>query len=149
MQKYLAGIGIGALLILAWFSGCDMLNTQPNHITVNIMATIDVIVTDTNNVILNTSVDTIPVTIIMTKNGGDQLVFQRVVQNGQCQATGVIDLTKGQNIEITATIQSGYGNFYPVAPGTATLQWESVNGSENFGDMYDWYPHIPLKMKQQ
>jgi hypothetical protein len=150
MRKPWVMIGTCFLLISLCISGCDqLLNTKPNHITVNVMVAVYVTMLDAQNNIVNISTDGIPVTIIMTKNGGDQLVFQRIMQGGLCQATGVIDLSRGQYIECNATVQGGYNNYYPVAPGFVKLSWDTVNASTNYGDMYSWYPHLTIQMKQQ
>jgi hypothetical protein len=150
MKKQWMIIGTCALLVSMGLSGCDqLLSTKPNHVTVNVMVAVYVTMLDEHNNIVNISTNGIPVTIIMTKNGGDQLVFQRIVQGGLCQATGVIDLSKGQYIECNATVQGGYDNYYPVAPGYAKLTWDTVNASTNYGDMYSWYPHLTIDMKQQ
>jgi hypothetical protein len=149
MRKQLAIMGIGVLLIALCLSGCDqLLSTKPDHITVNTMATVSVNLVDANNNILNISADGVSVTIIMTRNGDNQLAFERIVQNRQCQATGVIVLSKGQYIECTATVQSGYNDYYPVAPGYAKLTWDTVNASTNIGGMYSWYPDITIQMKK-
>lgn len=149
MKKQRLTIGAYLLLILLCVSGCDQLMSQkPNHVTVNVMVAVYMTMIDAHNTIVNISTNGIPVTIIMTKNGGDQLVFQRIMQGGLCQATGVMDLSKGQYIECNATVQDGYDNYFPVAPGYAKLTWDTVNASTNFGDMYSWYPHITIQMKQ-
>jgi hypothetical protein len=147
MRKQLAIMGICVLSITLCFSGCEKIGMKSDHITVNIMAAVFVKIVDANNTIMNISVDGISVTIKMIKNGADQLAFERIVQNGLCQATGVFDLYKDQFIECNATVQSGYNNYYPVGPGSAMLTWETVNGSANSGNMYNWYPHIFLYMK--
>jgi len=147
MRKQLVIMGVSLLFITLCFSGCEKIGMKPDHITVNIMAAVFVKIVDANNTITNISVDGISVTIKMIKNGGDQLAFERIVQNGLCQATGCFDLYKEQFIECTATVQSGYNNYYPVAPGNAMLTWDTVNTSANFGNMYNWYPHIIIYMK--
>jgi hypothetical protein len=142
-------IGTCFLLIFLCVSGCDQLmSTKPSHITVNTMVAVYINMVDSHNNMMNISTNGIPVTIIMTKNGSDQLVFQRIMQGGLCQATGVMDLAKGQYIECNATVQGGYDNYYPVGPGYAKLTWDVVNVSTNFGDMYSWYPHVTIQMKQ-
>lgn len=142
-------IGTCFLLISLSVSGCDqLLSPKQSQITVNVMVAVYVTMLDAHNTVVNISTDGIPVTIIMTKNGGDQLVYQRIMQRGLCQATGVMDLLKGQYIECNATVQGGYDNYYPVASGYAKLTWDTVNASTNFGDMYSWYPHITIQMKQ-
>ena len=150
MNNRLVVLGISLVLCTLCVSGCDKLpRNTPSHITVNIMAAVYITTIDAHDQAVNVTTDALPVTIVMTKNGGDQLVFQRVMQGGLCQATGVIDLSKGQYIECTVTCQSGYNNFYQVAPGYAKLSWDAVNSSENYGDMYSWYPHLTITMKQQ
>jgi hypothetical protein len=131
------------------FSGCEELGTKPDSVTVNAMAAVYVKMVDANNNILNISADGIPMTIIMTRNGGNQLAFERIVQNELCQATGVIDLSKGQYIECTATVQGGYQDFYPVAPASALLSWDTVNASVNFVSTYHWYPELTITMKKR
>jgi hypothetical protein len=142
MRRLLGIIGVCVLFLSAWFSGCEQ---SPNHITVNVMVAVYVNPIDTPGT--TTLVDGSKVTIIMTRNGGNQLIFDRIVQNGLCQATGVIDLYKGQEIEVNVTAQS-YGGYSPVGPGTATLTWETASSSTNYGNMYDWYPHISILMKR-
>jgi len=142
-------IGTCFLLISLCVSGCDQLvSTKPSHITVNVMVAVYITMLDAHHNIVNITPNGLPVTIIMTKNGGDQLVFQRIMQGGLCQATGVIELSKDQFIECNATVQGSYDTYYPVASGYAKLTWDTVNASTNFGDMYSWYPHLTIQMIQ-
>jgi hypothetical protein len=142
MRRQLVILGVCVLFCSLLFSGCEQ---SPNHVTVNVMVAVYVSAIDAPGT--TTLVDGSKVTIVITRNGGNQLVFDRIVQNGLCQATGVIDLYKGQEIEVNVTAQ-GYGQYSPVGPGTATLTWETASTSTNYGNMYDWYPHISILMKK-
>ena len=149
MKKQKVMIGIFLVLMSLCISGCDqLLGNHPDHVTVNVMVAVYITMIDAHNQVVDIKTNGLPVTIFMTKNGGDQRVFERIMQGGLCQATGVIELSKGQYIECNVTCKSGYDNFYQVAPGYAKLTWDTVNSSTNFGDMYNWYPHITIQMKQ-
>lgn len=150
MKKQWMLIGTCFLLISTSLSGCDMLLTpKPDHITVNIMVAVYVTMLDTQNNIVNVTTDGMEVTIIVTRNGNDPNLFTRLMQNGLCQATAVMDLAKGQYFECNATIKAQYGKYRMTAPGYAKLTWDTVNASENYGDLYNWYPHLTVQMKQQ
>jgi len=148
MRKQVGIIGIGVLLIMLCFSGCEELGTKPDSVTVNLMAAVYVKLVDADNKEMTISVDGISVFIEMTKQGYDRLIFDRIVQGGLCQATGSYELTKGQWINCTATIQGGYQGYYPVAPASAMLTWDTVNASVNYGAMYQWYPKLTIMMKK-
>ena len=148
MRKLVGMVGIGVLLFMLCFSGCEELGTKPDSVTVNAMAAAFVKLVDANNTMMNISVDGISVSFEMTKQGGDRLVFDRIVQGGLCQATGSYVLSKGEWINCTATVQGGYQGYYPVTPATALLTWDTVNASTNFGAMYHWYPELTITMKK-
>jgi hypothetical protein len=148
MRKQLAIMGICLLLITLCFSGCEEIGTKPDSVTVNAMAAIYVKMVDANNKDMEISVDGISVFIEMTKQGRDRLVFDRIVQGGLCQATGSFELSKGEWINCTAIVQGGYMGYYPVAPASAQLMWDTVNASVNFGAMYHWYPELTIMMKK-
>jgi hypothetical protein len=127
MKQQWAMIGMCLLLLTMGMSGCDqLLKKNQDHITVNVMVAVYITMLDANN----------------------QLVFQRIMQGGLCQATGVIELSKGQYIDCTVTLPNSLDTYRQVAPGYAKLTWDTVNATTNFGDMYDWYPHITVQMKQ-
>jgi len=149
MRKQVEIIGIGVLLITLCFGGCEDLQMKSDHITVNAMAAVYVKMVDADNKEMTISVDGVSVFIEMTKQGDDRLIFDRIVQGGLCQATGSYELTKGQWINCTATVQGGYQGYYPVAPATALLTWDTVNASVNFGAMYQWYPKLTITMKKR
>jgi hypothetical protein len=148
MRKLVGMVGIGVLLFMLCFSGCEELGTKPDSVTVNAMAAAFVKLVDANNTMMNISVDGISVSFEMTKQGGDRLVFDRIVQGGLCQATGSFELSKGDWINCTATVQGSYMGYYPVAPASALLSWDTVNASVNFGAMYHWYPELIITMKK-
>jgi hypothetical protein len=148
MRKQMGIVGIGVLLITLCFSGCDELGTKPDSVTVNAMAAVYVKMVDADNKEMTISVDGISVFIEMTKQGRDRLIFDRIVQGGLCQATGSFELSKGEWINCTATVQGGYQGYYPVTPATALLTWDTVNASTNFGAMYQWYPKLTITMKK-
>jgi hypothetical protein len=149
MKKHLVMLGISLILLSLCVSGCDQLfRKNQDHITVNVMVAVYITMIDAHNQVVDVTPNGLPVTIFMTKSGGNQLVFQRVMQGGLCQATGVIELSKGQYIECDVTLPNSYDNYYQVAPGYAKLTWDTVNASTNFENMYSWYPHITIQMKQ-
>jgi len=147
MIKQLGTLGLSMLFITLCFSGCEDLGKKSDHITVNVMVAVFVNIVDAQNNKMAISVEGIHVFIAMTKTGGDRLIFDRIVQGGLCQATGVIDLYKGQWINCTATVQDGYMGYYPVAPASSLLSWDTVNASDNFGNMYSWYPKQTIILK--
>jgi len=149
MKNSIVVLGVCILLLSLCLSGCDkLLPNNPDHITVNVMVAVYLTMIDAHGQTVNVSTNGLPVTIFMTKNGGDRLVFERIMQGGLCQATGVIELSRGQYIECNVTAKNSYLDFYQVAPGYAKLTWDTVNASINYGDMYSWYPHITIQMKQ-
>lgn len=133
---------------MVWLSGCEKLITKPDSITVNVMTAVWVSLVDEQNNPIQKDVDGVSVTIEIIKNKKDRLVFERIVQNNLCQATASFVLSKGQFIECTATVQGGYQGFYPLAPGVATLLWETAIASANMGGVYNWHPDIFIYMKQ-
>jgi hypothetical protein len=149
MRKQLAIMGICVLLITLCFSGCEELQMKSDHITVNAMAAIHVKMVDANNKEMDISVEGVSVFIEMTKQGRDRLIFDRIVQGGLCQATGSFELSKGEWINCTATVQGSYRGYYPVASASARLTWDTVNASVNFGNMYHWYPEMTITMKER
>ena len=136
------------LFLTLCFSGCEEIGMKPDSVTVNVMAAVYVKMVDAENKEMTISVDGISVFIEMMKQGRDRLVFDRIVQGGLCQATGSYTLSKGEWINCTATVQGSYMGFYPVAPASALLSWDTVNASVNFGGMYHWYPEMIITMKK-
>ena len=149
MRKQAGIIGISVLLITLCFSGCEDLGTKPDSVTVNVMASIYVKMIDADNKEININITGMSVFVEMTKQNRDRLIFDRIVQDGYCQATGSYKLSKGEWINCTATVQGGYMGYYPVSPATAMLSWDTVNASVNFGAMYHWYPKLIITMKKR
>ncbi|MCX6671743.1 MAG: hypothetical protein NTX92_07475 [Euryarchaeota archaeon] len=148
MQRQVILIGIGFLFLTLCFSGCDQLIMKPDHISVNIMVAVNIQFLDANNNIIQKNTDGLTVTIYILKNGQDRLVFERIMQNGLCQATGDFSLSKGNFIECTADIKDENNVYDQVFQGYAKLTWETVSASTNFGGVYNWYPKITLTLKE-
>jgi hypothetical protein len=121
---------------------------KPDHISVNIMVAVNIQFLDANNNIIQKNTDGLTVTIYILKNGQDRLVFERIMQNGLCQATGDFSLSKGNFIECTADIKDENNVYDQVFQGYAKLTWETVSASTNFGGVYNWYPKITLTLKE-
>jgi hypothetical protein len=141
-------IGIGMLFLTLCFSGCEQLIMKPDHISVNIMVAVNMQFLDANNNIIQKSTDGLTVTIEITKNGYDRLVFERIMQNGLCQATGDFQLSKDDYIECTANIKDEQNVYNQVFQGYAKLTWETVDASTNFGGVYNWYPKMTVTLKE-
>ena len=149
MRRWIGIIGISTLLVTLCFSGCDKLGTNPDTVTVNVMAAVYVRFVDADNHEVSLSADGVKVSVEMTKQGHDRLVFSRIVQQGLCQATGSYAMTKGESITCTATIEDSFMGYITVSPATAQLSWATVNASANFGSMYHWYPEMTITMKKE
>jgi hypothetical protein len=141
-------IGIGMLFLTLCFNGCEQLIMKPDHISVNIMVAVNMQFLDANNNIIQKSTDGLTVTIEITKNGYDRLVFERIMQNGLCQATGDFQLSKDDYIECTANIKDEQNVYNQVFQGYAKLTWETVDASTNFGGVYNWYPKMTVTLKE-
>jgi hypothetical protein len=148
MQRQVILIGIGLLVLTLCFSGCDQLIMKPDHISINIMVAVNIQFLDANNNIIQKNTDGLTVTIYILKNGQDRLVFERIMQNGLCQATGDFSLSKGNFIECTADIKDENNVYDQVFQGYAKLTWETVSASTNFGGVYNWYPKITITLKE-
>ena len=148
MRRQILLIGIGLLILTLCFSGCDQLIMKPDHISVNIMVAVNIQFLDANNNIIQKNTDGLAVTIYILKNGQDRLVFERIMQNGLCQATGDFSLSKGNFIECTVDIKDENNVYDQVFQGYAKLTWETVSASTNFGGVYNWYPKITLTLKE-
>ncbi len=148
IRRQVVALGICVFFSMVSFSGCDQLMSKPEHAAVNIMVYIYVKLVDANNNVLQISPDGISVLIEITRNRKDRLVFDRIVQNGLCQATGDFELSKGQVIECTATAKSGYQGYFPVGSATSMLTWETVNSSTYYGGVYNWYTELTIRLKR-
>lgn len=148
LRRQVMFIGIGVLFLLLCFSGCDQLIIKPDHFSVNIMVAVNIQFLDTNNNIIQKSSDALKVSIEIMKNGQDRLVFERIMQNGLCQATGDFELSKDGYIECTANIKDENNVYDQVFQGYAKLTWETVNASTNFGGVYNWYPKMTITLKE-
>jgi len=141
-------IGIGVFFLILCFSGCEQLIMKPEHISVNIMVAVNIQFLDVNNNIIQKNSDGLTVTIEIMKNGQNRLVFERIMQNGLCQATGDFELSKDDYIECNANIKDEQNVYDQVFQGYAKLTWETVNASTNFGGVYNWYPKMTITLKE-
>jgi len=148
MQRQVLLIGIGLLFLTLCFSGCDQLIMKPDHISVNIMVAVNIQFLDANNNVIQKNSDGLTVTIEILRNGNDRLVFERIMQNGLCQATGDFELSKDNYLECTANIKDENNVYNQVFQGYAKLTWETVNAATNYGGVYNWYPKITLTLKE-
>jgi len=121
---------------------------KPDHISVNIMVAVNIQFLDANNNIIQKNTDGLTVTIEILKNGHDRLIFERIMQNGLCQATGNFELFEGNFIECTANIKNENNIYNQVAQGYSKLTWETVNAATNFGGVHNWYPKITITLKE-
>jgi hypothetical protein len=140
--------GIGLLFLSLSFSGCEEILMKPDYIAVNIMVAVYVRMVDANNNVLQKNPDGTKVSIEITKAKGDRLVFERIVQNGLCQATGNFNINEGQFIECIVTFEGDYQGYTPVSTGYALLTWDMANASENLRGVYNWYPEITINLKK-
>ncbi len=141
-------VGIGLLFLSLSYSGCQEILMKPDYILVNIMVAVYVRLVDANNNALPNNPDGSKVSIEMTKAKGDRLVFERIVQNGLCQATGNFNINEGQFIECVVTFEGNYQGYSPVSTGYALLKWEEANASQNLQGIYHWYPEITITLKK-
>lgn len=137
-------LGIALISIILCFSGCDQLIIKPDHISVNIMVAVNIQFLDSNNNVIQKTTDGMMVIIKIIKNGREQLVFERIMQNGLCQATGDFELSKNDYLECTANIKNEEHLYNQIFQGYAKLEWETVEASTNFGGVYNWYPKVTI-----
>ncbi|VVB60303.1 Uncharacterised protein [uncultured archaeon] len=147
-NKIVVIIVICMLFLTLLCSGCEQFLNKPDHIKVNVMVAVFINVVDQNYTPVNISLDGAEVTIQILKNGNNYFVYKRIVQNNLCQVSDNLQLSKGDSIECVATFQKEYKNCYPVTNGSATLIWETASNAINFGELYNWYPHITIIMMQ-
>lgn len=141
-------IGMGLLFLTLCFSGCDQLIMKPDHISVNIMVAISIQFLDEHQTLITKNTDGMTVSIEITRDGKDRLVFERIMQNGLCQATGDFELSKNQFIECTANIKDENHQYTQAFQGYAKLNWDTVNSSTNYGGVYNWYPKITVILNE-
>ena len=150
MKKHVIILGVSLMLLSVYVSGCDkLLRSNPDHVTVNIMVAVYITMLDAQNHVVNATTDGMEVVIGITRDGADWNPFTRIMQNGLCQATGVMELSKGQYFEVNATVPHQFREYRMITPGYAKLTWDTVNASDIYGDIYNWYPHVTITMKQQ
>jgi hypothetical protein len=148
IRKKTVVVGVGLLILLVWFNGCDQLVVKPEHFSVNIMVAVSIQYVDAHNALIQKNTDGMTITIEITRNGQNRLVFERIMQNGLCQATGDFELSKGGYIECTANVKDDNHVYNQITQGYAKLVWETVNASTNFGGVYNWYPKLIILLQE-
>jgi hypothetical protein len=121
---------------------------KQDRVSVNIMVAVNIQFLDAEQHPIQKNTDGMTVTIFIKRNNKDQLVFERIMQNGLCQATGDFTLTPGQYIECTAHLKDENHLYTQIFPGNAKLMWETVNSTTNYGGVYNWYPKITILLQE-
>jgi hypothetical protein len=112
------------------------------------MVAVSIQYVDVHNALIQKNTDGMPITIVITRNGQNQLVFERIMQNGLCQATGDFELSEGSYIECTANVKNDNQIYTQITQGYAKLVWETVNASTNFAGVYNWYPKLIILLQE-
>lgn len=141
-------MGVVFLFLFLLFSGCELLKTEKDHLTVNVMTAVFLTVLDERNQQITQNMDGAAVSIEIIKNGKDRFVYDRIMQKGICQATASFTLYKGQFIECSATVPKGYLGFYPIAPATSRLTWETAESQATLTGTYNWYTDLIILMRK-
>jgi len=108
------------------------------------MVAVNIQFLDSNNNVIQKTTDGMTVIIKIIKNGQEQLVFERIMQNGLCQATGDFELSKNDYLECTANIKDEQNLNNQIFQGYAKLEWETVEAATNFGGVHNWYPKLTI-----
>jgi hypothetical protein len=148
MKKQLVIMVTCVLFLTLCLSGCEQFFSKSDLVNVNVMVAVFINAVDENYNPINISFTGAVVTIELLKNGNRRVMLKRIVQNNLCQASDNLDLIQGDSIECVVNVPNGYGNFHPVANGSAILTWETAYANMNYGGLYNWYPHITIMMKQ-
>ena len=147
-KKDVIFIATSLFFLIFCTSGCEQLQTEKDQLTVNVMVAVYINLVDENNQPIEQNMDGAVVSIEIIKNQKDRFVYDRILQKGICQATASFSLTKGQFIECTATVPTGYQGFYPIAPAYSLLTWETAEASASMMNVYNWYCDMIIIMKQ-
>ena len=142
----IASIFLLFLFLIIFHSGCETLQTKPNELTVNVMVTVFVDLFDEHGQKIIRNIDGMPMKIEIIKNGNDRFVYQRILQQGKCQATESFTLYKDQYIECKATIPDDYQVFKQTEPAYIRLNWENANGSASMTRVYNWFADMTLTL---
>ena len=148
MKKQLTIVMTCMLFLTLYLSGCEQFFNKSDSVKVNVMIAIFINAVDENDTPVNISFIGMEVKINVSKNGKDNLYFERLIQNNLCQVTCTYTLTQGESIECLATVPNGFNNYYPINTGNATLTWETASVSVDFAGVHNWYPHITITMMQ-
>lgn len=147
MKKHIIAIGVCLLLITLSLSGCELLETKPDYITVTCSAEIDMILKDKNDKTILIFPSGVPVRVDFIKAGGERSTLTCTADIFGIATTGTASfkLYKEQPIEATMTVQGGYLDFHPdAAVQYQTLTWEQVDAAADFGGSYAWKPYFSV-----
>lgn len=142
----IASIFLLFLFLIIFHSGCETLQTKPNELTVNVMVTVFVDLFDEHGQKIIRNIDGMPMKIEIIKNGNDRFVYQRILQQGKCQATESFTLYKDQYIECRATVPDDYQVFEQTEPAYLRLNWETANTSVSMTRVYNWFADMTLTL---
>ncbi|VVB62341.1 Uncharacterised protein [uncultured archaeon] len=148
MKKQLTIMITCMLFLTLYISGCEQLFNKSDSVKVNVMVAVFVNAVDENYTPVNISFTGMEVKINLSKNGKDNLSFERLIQNNLCRVTCTYTLAQGESIECLATIPNGFNNYYPINTGNATLTWKVAQANMDYTGLYNWYPNITIIMMQ-
>jgi len=147
MKKQLIIIGIIILLVSVWLSGCEVIE-ENNYVIVTVDASVSIRLLDKNGAeVLNKNLSGIPIIIEMVKAGGERLRFERISSFGGADAQGTFHLYKEQMIEVIASVQGGFEDFYQLQAGYAVLPWVTVSEDVDLGESYYWETFVDITME--
>jgi hypothetical protein len=147
-SRTIASISTLFLFFMLFYCGCETLQTRPDELTVNVMVTVFVDLFDEHGQNIIKNVDGMPMKIEIIKNGNDRFVYERILQQGKCQATGSFTLYKDQYVECSASVTGQYQGFIQTEPVSIYLSWETANDSASMTRVYNWFADLTLNLKK-
>jgi hypothetical protein len=147
-QYTMASIIILFLFLTIFHTGCETLQTKPNELMVNVMVTVFVDLFDEQDQKIIKNIDGLTMKIEIIKNGKDRFVYERILQQGKCQATASFNLYKDQYVECIATVPDEYQGFTQAEPAYIRLNWETADSSASMTRVYNWYADMTLTLKK-
>ncbi|MBN2603006.1 MAG: hypothetical protein JXA91_02605 [Candidatus Thermoplasmatota archaeon] len=153
MKNYGLVVSVCLLLITLSLSGCELLEPEPDYITVVVVVNVIVSLLDTNgNFIVDDFASGTPIQITMTKAGGQRTILNRVTdESGLFKgATGSFKVYREQPMECIVTATGTYKTYMQVAPYFEVLSWEEIDAAADFGGTYTWtvYAGVDLQDTQ-
>ena len=151
MRKLITILGVCVLFITLSFSGCELLEEEPDYITVVVVADVLVSLLDNKGEFVVTDIaEGVPIQIMMIKDGGERTILNRVTDEAGTVtgATGTFKVYKEQPVECIATATGSYKTYAPVAPAFWILSWEEVDAAADFGGTYTWTVDLLIQLQQ-